>query len=129
VTIDYVGPSADGRDVMSLLSPGSYWRMGADKPTTLTTDVALKVGGTVVPKGSYKLVARLSEDKKWSLVLAEDLGAGFKPTKVVAETAGMISKLDAIAEVMTIKLESQGGTAKLILDWGNARLTAEFAAA
>lgn len=129
VKIDYVGPSADGRDVLSLLSPGSYWRMGADKPTTLTTDVDIKVGGTVVPKGTYKLVAHFSEDRKWSLVVAEDLGAGFKPTKVVAQTAGTISKLDPAAEVMTIKLETQAGKATLVLDWGNARLTAELAAA
>jgi Protein of unknown function (DUF2911) len=129
VTIDYVGPAAEGRDVLSLLSPGSYWRMGADKPTTLTTDVDLKVGGAVVPKGTYKLVAHFSEDKKWSLVIAEDLGAGFKPTKVVAEAAGMISKVDSSTEVMTIKLESKGGKATLTLDWGNARLTAELTAA
>jgi len=129
VTIDYVGPSADGRDVLSLLSPGSYWRMGADKPTTLTTSADIKVGGTVVPKGSYKLVAHFSEDKKWSLVIAEDLGAGFKPTKVVAETEGMVSKLDAPVEIMTIKLETGSGKAKLVLDWGNARLTAELAGA
>lgn len=129
VKIDYVGPAAEGRDVLSLLSPGSYWRMGADRPTTLTTDVDLKVGGTLVPKGSYKLVAHFSEDKKWSLVVAEDLGMGFKPTKVVAETSGTVSKLDTMTEVMTIRLESQGGKAKLTLDWGNARLTAELAAA
>ena len=129
VKVDYIGPSANGRDVLSLLAPGSYWRMGADKPTTLTTDVALKFGDAVVPKGSYKLVAILSEDKKWSLVVAEDLGSGFKPTKVIGQAAGTVSKLDAAVETMTIKLESAGSKGKLVLDWGNARLTAEFSAA
>jgi hypothetical protein len=129
VKVDYVGPSAMGRDVMTLLTPGSYWRMGADKATTLTTDVDLKFGGTVVPKGSYKLVAHFSDDKKWSLVVAEDLGAGFKPTKVIAQAPGTVSKLDAVAENMTIKLETAAGKGKLVLDWGNARLTAEFTAA
>jgi hypothetical protein len=129
VKVDFVGPSAMGRDVMSLLQPGSYWRMGADKATTLTTDVDLKVGGTVVPKGTYKLVAHLSEDKKWSLVIAEDLGSGFKPTKVIAEAPGTIAKIDETAENMVIKLEVEGGKAKLVLDWGNARLMAEFSAA
>lgn len=129
VKVDFVGPAANGRDVMSLLAPGSYWRMGADKATMLTTDVDLKVGDTVVPKGTYTLVAHFSEDKKWSLVLADELGSGFKPTKVVAETAGMISKTDQAVENMTIKLEANGAKGKLILDWGNARLTAEFQAA
>jgi hypothetical protein len=129
VKVEFVGPSAMGRDVMSLLTPGNYWRMGADKATTLTTDVPLKVGGSVVPKGTYKLVAHLSADKKWSLVVAEDLGSGFKPTKVVAEAPGTITTLDQAVENMTIKLEGDGSKAKLILDWGNARLVAEFAAA
>jgi hypothetical protein len=129
VKVDYVGPAAMGRDVLSLLAPGSYWRMGADKATTLTTDVDLKFGDTLVPKGSYKLVAHLSEDKKWSLVVAEDLGSGFKPTKVIGEASGLISSNATPVENMTIKLEGSGSKAKFILDWGNARLTAEFTAA
>lgn len=129
VKVDYVGPAAMGRDVMSLLAPGSYWRMGADQATTLTTDVALKFGDTVVPKGTYKLVAHLSQDKKWSLVVAEDLGSGFKPTKVVGEANGIISTNATPVENMTIKLEGTGAKGKFILDWGNARLTAEFTAA
>ena len=129
VKVDYVGPAAMGRDVQSLLAPGSYWRMGADKPTTLTTDVDLKFGSTVVPKGTYKLVAHLSEDKKWSLVVAEDLGSGSEPTKVIGQVNGTISSPEAPVENMTIKLEAAGSKAKFILDWGNARLTAEFTAA
>ena len=129
VKVDYVGPAAMGRDVQSLLAPGSYWRMGADKATTLTTDVDLKFGGTVVPKGSYKLVAHLSEDKKWSLIVAEDLGSGSTPTKVIGQVGGTISSTESPVENMTIKLEGAGSKAKFILDWGNARLTAEFTAA
>src|SRR5262245_8931840 len=74
VKVDYVGPAASGRDVLSLLAPGSYWRMGADKPTTITTAVDLKFGSSVVPKGTYTLVAHLSEDKKWTLVVADGVG-------------------------------------------------------
>lgn len=129
VKVDYVGPAAMGRDVLGLLAPGSYWRMGADKPTTLTTAVDLKFGSMVVPKGTYKLVAHLSADKKWSLVVAEDLGSGAKPTKVVGEASGTIAKTQAPVENMTIKLEGAGTKGKFILDWGNARLTAEFTAA
>ncbi len=129
VKVDYVGPAAMGRDVLSLLEPGSYWRMGADKATTLTTAVDLKFGSMVVPKGTYKLVAHLSADKKWSLIVAEDLGSGAKPTKVLGEAAGTIGKTEAPVENMTIKLEAAGTKAKFILDWGNARLTAEFTAA
>ncbi len=129
VTVDYVGPAAMGRDVKSLLTPGSYWRMGADKATTLTTNVDLKFGDMVVPKGTYSLVAHLSEDKKWSLVVAEELGSGSKPTKVIGRVDGIISSPEAPVENMTIKLEAAGSKGKFILDWGNARLTALFTAA
>ncbi len=129
VKVEFTGPESKGRDVLSLLPPGGYWRMGADRATTLTTDVDLKFGDMTVPKGSYTLVAHFDENKKWSLVVAEGLGSGFKPTKVVAKTAGTISKLDTAVENMVIKLEASGDQGKLILDWGTARLTAEFSAA
>ncbi len=129
VKVEFTGPESKGRDVLSLLPPGGYWRMGADRATTLTTDVDLKFGDMTVPKGSYTLVAHFDENKKWSLVVAEGLGSGFKPTKVVAKTAGTISKLDTAVENMVIKLEASGDQGKLILDWGTARLVAEFAAA
>ena len=129
VKVEFSGPESKGRDVLSLLPPGGYWRMGADRATTLTTDVDLKFGDMTVPKGSYTLVAHFDEDGKWSLIVAEDLGGGFKPTKVVGKVSGAIAKLDAEVENMVIKLEASGDQVKLILDWGTARLTAEFSAA
>jgi hypothetical protein len=128
VKVDFVGPSANGRDVLSLLPPGGYWRMGADRPTTLTTDVALDFGGMTVPKGEYTLVAHFDENEAWSLVVADGVGAGSKPTKVVGQAKGTISKLDEVVENMTIKLEANGGKGTFILHWGTARLTAEFSA-
>jgi hypothetical protein len=129
VKVDFVGPSTNGRDVMDMIRPDSYWRMGADRATTLTTDVDLKLGESIVPKGTYTLVAHFDQDKNWSLVVAEGLGAGFEPTKVIAKTTGTMEELAEAVENMTIKLESHGSNGKLLLDWGTARLVAEFAAA
>jgi hypothetical protein len=129
VKVEFTGPESKGRDVLSLLPPGGYWRMGADRATTLTTDVALQLGDMTVPKGSYTLVAHFDENKQWSLIVAEGLAGDFSPTKVIARTSGTISKLDSAVENMTIKLESSGAKGKLVLDWGTARLTAEFSAA
>ena len=55
VSVDYHRPMANGRDLLSMIQAGSYWRMGADSPTTLTTEVDLKFGDTTVPKGEYVL--------------------------------------------------------------------------
>ena len=129
IKVEFTGPESKGRDVLSLLPPGGYWRMGADRATTLTTDVDLKVGDMIVPKGSYTLTAHFDENKQWSLIIAEALDGSAKPTKVVGKTSGTISKLDAEAMNMVIKLEADGDQGKLILDWGTARLVAEFSAA
>lgn len=129
VTVEFTGPESKGRDVLGMLPPGGYWRMGADRATTLTTTVDLKFGDMVVPKGSYKLVAHFDENKMWTLIVAEDVGGGSKPTKVVGQVAGVVSELDTAVDNMTIKLEGSGDKGKLILDWGTARLTAEFSAA
>lgn len=129
VKVEFVGPSSDGRDVLSLLPPGGYWRMGADRATTLTTDVAIKLGSGTVPKGSYTLVAHLSESNEWSIIVADGVGAGSKPTKVVAQGPSTLTKLDAPVDNMVIKLEGSGANGKLVLEWGTARLTTEFQAA
>ena len=126
IRVDFVGPSVNGRDVLKLLQPGAYWRMGADKATTLETSVALKFGDMLVPKGTYTLVAHLSNDGKWSLIVAEDLGSGFKPRTVVGRVIGTISKTDVVTDNMQIRLEADGVDINLVLDWGNARLTARF---
>lgn len=128
VKVDFVGPEAKGRDVLALLPPGGYWRMGADRATTFTTAVDLKFGDMTVPKGSYTLLAHFAEDKTWSLVVADGVTGG-SPTKVVGKVAGTIEKLDKETNNMTIKLEGMGDKGKLTLEWGQARMTAEFSAA
>lgn len=129
LTIDHGRPMANGRDVMSLMKPGSYWRMGADAATTLTTEVDLMLGGQRVPKGKYTLLAHFLEGGKWSLVVAEGATQpSWQPTKVVAEVPGTITKVSPV-EILTIKLETQGRNGKVIVEWGTSRLAADFSAA
>jgi hypothetical protein len=129
LTIEHGRPMAKGRDVMSLIKPGSYWRMGADAATTLTTEVDLMVGGQRVPKGKYTLLAHFLEGGKWSLVVAEGATLpSWQPTKVVGEVGGSVEKIDPV-EVLTIKLETQGSKGKVTVEWGASRLSAEFTAA
>ena len=66
VTVEYAGPQLKGRDVMAMLQPGIYWRMGADKPTIMTTEADLIFGGQRVAKGKYTLAAHFLADGKWS---------------------------------------------------------------
>jgi hypothetical protein len=119
VTIEYGRPSAKGRDVMSMIEPGSTWRMGADNSTTLTSTKDLEFGGTKVSKGTYTLTAYFAEKEKWNLVLSKD---GNK----VAEAPGRFEKDQPLVEQMTIALKQESGKATLVLTWGSYRLSADF---
>ena len=126
VTVDYGRPSAKGRDVMSMITPGSYWRMGSDNATTLKTDVDLVFGDTTVPKGSYTLVAHFVEKEKWNLVVAKAVGRGNVPEEIAAEIPGKFNKGEDNVEQLTIDLKGQGDKATFVLSWTSYRLAVDF---
>ncbi len=54
--VDYGQPHARGRDIFGGLVPyDEVWRLGANQATHLRTDVNLRIGELVVPRGSYTL--------------------------------------------------------------------------
>ncbi|MGH7665613.1 MAG: DUF2911 domain-containing protein [Gemmatimonadaceae bacterium] len=56
VSIDYGQPHARGREIAGNLVPDStVWRTGANSATELTTDVDIRIGDALVPKGKYTL--------------------------------------------------------------------------
>src|SRR5690242_14667282 len=56
ITIEYNAPSARGRKVEGGLIPyDSWYRLGADAATTLTTDADVTIGDLRVPKGVHTL--------------------------------------------------------------------------
>ena len=125
-TVDYGRPRAKGRDVMGMISPGTYWRMGADQATTLTTEKALQFAKEIVPKGSYTLVAHYLEEDNWQLVVCKDTGPGFRPEDTVATVPFNLEKGQPHVEEMTIDLKKKGDQSLLVLSWGTSRLSAEF---
>lgn len=73
--IDYGQPHARGRAVAGALAAdlGNVWRLGANDPTALTTDVDLDIGGTRVPKGTYTLFVETA-DGSWKLIVSKKTG-------------------------------------------------------
>src|SRR3954468_15562668 len=56
VSIDYSRPSMKGRKVYGELVPfDKEWRLGANEATTFVVDSDVKIGSTIIPKGSYTL--------------------------------------------------------------------------
>ena len=130
VSVEYHKPLAKGRDLLSMIQPGAYWRMGADSTTLLKTEIDLNFGGTTVAKGEYALSAHFTDAESWSLVLSKSPGRrGAKPADILAEVPGTIGKTKGPVEAMTIELSGQGSKGTLVLEWGNSRLSVEFSAA
>ncbi len=57
ITVDYGRPSLKGRDMLSQLQEGAFWRMGMNQATVLTTPVDLSFGATKVAQGSLQPLA------------------------------------------------------------------------
>ena len=125
VTIEYGRPSAKGRDVFSMIQPGSYWRMGADNATKLKTEVPLLIGGSRVEKGEYTLVGQFASPEEFELIVAKAMGEN-EPTDVAARVKGEISKGHDPVEEMTIALEGKASDAAIVLSWAGSRIRMPF---
>ena len=126
LTVEYGQPPLEGRDVMDLIEPGSLWRMGADQPTTLKTDVPLQIGGTQIASGKHILLARFVGKKQWNLVVSSKSVFDFDESAKIAEAEGKFAEGKDAVDRVTITLEGQGKQGKLILAWGTYRLEAPF---
>lgn len=106
VKIDYGQPHARGRSVTGALEAdlGKVWRLGANAPTTLTSDVDLVIGGTTVPKGTYTLFAETTPGA-WKLVINKQTGAeGYDAAADLAKVALKSRTLGLPIESLTIWL-------------------------
>ena len=120
VSVEYGRPALKGRDVLSMIQPGQEWRTGLDAPTTLSTELNLKFGDTVVPQGSYILSTKLVEAGKWHLILRRE------DKSPVAEVPLVFQKTDRPAEQLTIELRKKADGGELFLHWGTSTLSTDF---
>jgi len=120
ISIAYGRPSLRGRDMLGRLEVGVTWRMGANDPTTLTTDANLSFGAVQVPAGTHTLTAkRLAEDKWQLLVTGTDKATALEIPLVKSE-------LSESVEMLTIELKGQGSSGEFQMMWGTTALKAPF---
>jgi hypothetical protein len=120
IEVDHGRPTLRGRKPETLIQPGQVWRMGANDPTTLSTQASLKFGDKVIPAGKYVLQAKLVEAQKWQLLIQSESGS------VIAEVPFNLQKLDESVESLTITLEKKDKGGRLSLQWGTLALAADF---
>ena len=126
VVIEYGRPSTQGRDIMSMMRPGSYWRLGADTNTTLETGIPLRFGDTTIPAGTYAVLAHLEERDSWQLVVCKSVAANFTPRDTLARVPLTFEERHPFVEQLTLNLERDGEQLMLVITWGTYRLTALF---
>lgn len=123
VTIDYGAPSMRGRKIMGGVVPyDKVWRTGANDATSLTTDVALKVGGTAVPAGSYTLYTGPSATH-WVLIInkqTKQWGTEYHQDQDLARIPMKSATLSSPQEQMSISFENtHGNSTELHIKWEN----------
>jgi hypothetical protein len=132
VSIDYSRPSMKGRKVYGELVPfNEEWRLGANEATTFVVDSDVKVGSTVVPRGSYTLFMVPSADKTWQLVISKKTGEWGIPFPGkefdYARVDMQKSPLSAPVELFTITLSKEGDGCVLNIDWETTRASVKIA--
>lgn len=120
IEVNHGRPGLRGRNPEGMIQPGQVWRMGANDPTTLSTQVSLKFGEKVIPAGKYILQAKFVEVQKWQLLIQSEGGSS------VAEVPFNLQKVDKSVEYLTITLEKKDKGGRLVLQWGTLALAADF---
>src|SRR5579859_1265193 len=126
VTIDYSRPYLKGRKLGTDLAPyGKVWRTGANEATTLTTAIALDIGGAKVPAGTYTLYTLPSEGT-WKLIINKQTGQWGTEYHEEQDLARVDMKKQEIVvpvEQFTIALDQDSNdSADLNMEWEKTRV-------
>ena len=129
ITIDYGRPELKGRDMLSQLQVGQFWRMGSNMASVLTTPVDLAFGNVKVPAGSYSIWLKRASAESFELVFNSQTGQWGMQHDASKDLYSAPMKKESQStstEIFTIELKSASGGGKFVLDWGNTLLSADF---
>jgi len=133
VTVDYGQPFARGRAVEGALIPAAeVWRTGANAATSFVTDVDLRIGSLMVPKGSYTLYSIWSPSAGMQLIVNKQTGqwgTEYKKEMDLGRVALAAKTLSETRDAFAIALEpasanAAGGT--LRMSWGKSEFSVPF---
>lgn len=138
IRIDFGQPHLRGRQLHSgnLVPFDSVWRLGANDATTLTTDVALTIGGKDVPRGTYVLQA-LPTRAGWTLIVNRNPGTSAMQAAMSTASANEVARISLRATTLQSPVESlsfwlipstQPGAAngELRITWGTTQLCTDW---
>ena len=129
VRIDYGRPSLNGRDVLSMASVGTVWRLGADQATEIETTGDLMVDGKTLQTGKYSLWVKKVGADDWLLSFHPTTGIWGAPALKDGYVATLPLSVEQSAESiekLTIQLVENKNDAEINISWGSSRLKATF---
>jgi hypothetical protein len=129
ITVDYGQPALKGRDMLSKLQVGEFWRMGNNQATVFTTPVDLTFGSVKVPKGAYSLWLKLTAPEKFEMVFNSQTGQwGMQHdlSKDLFQVPFKKETLQSSVEIFAINLKNAPKGGVFALSWGTTSLSAEF---
>jgi hypothetical protein len=115
--------------MLSQLTTGDFWRLGADQSTTFRTTGVLSFGDVKVLKGAYSLWAQKQADNSWKLVFNKEhgqWGTDHDASKDFASVPLKESKAEDSAQQVTIALANTRDGGTLTIQWGDMKLATEF---
>jgi len=129
ITIDYGRPSLKGRDMLSQLGVGSFWRMGSNMAAVIKAPVDLTFGSVTVPAGEYSIWLKRATPESFELVFNSQTGQWGMQHDVSKDlyTAPLKKETQSSStESFTIELKSASNGGALALSWGNTLLSVNF---
>jgi DUF2911 family protein len=131
IFVEYGRPSLKGRDMLAQLEVNKFWRLGADKSTTLTSSANLSFNKITVPQGTYSLWLKKLGDKSYELIFnrkSGQWGTQHEPIDDFEDVPLTYSESNESVELFTINLirATKGNGAEIELLWGKVVLKAPF---
>ena len=127
VFVDYGRPSMRGRRIVGELVPyGRVWRTGANAATTLVTEVDLRIGDALVPRGTYTLYT-LPAARGWTLIVNRQTGqwgTQYDASRDLVRIPMRTTRVARPVEQFTITLQrATRSTGTLSMAWENTSLS------
>jgi len=122
ILIDYSRPARRGRVIWGDVVPwNKVWRLGADMATHLVTTADLRIGGTLVPAGTYTLWMQPEENQSQLIIssLTSVFGTAYSPARDFARVPLSQEHLSQPVERLTISVEGEN----LRISWGDRSWT------
>lgn len=126
ITVEYSSPGVKGRTIYGDLVPfDELWRTGANAATKISFSKDVKIGGTLVAKGTYSLLS-IPGKTEWTIIINKNAGASTSEYKQAEDAVRITAKPEAIPsrERLAFQIvDFDDSNATITLEWEKVRVS------